>query len=69
MHTPRPYTHKLALISPLPHAFLANKITQLLIGNSHIRIYNNPSEKRLPFNLIDRFCLTAMRPEYDSFTF
>lgn len=68
-HTTPKHTNKMALISPFPPAFLANKITQLLIGNSHIRIYNNLSEKRLPFNLIDRFCLTAMRPEYDSFTF
>ena len=48
---------------------LANEVIQLLIGNSHIRICNNPSEKRLPFNLIDRFCFPTMRSEYDSFTF
>lgn len=48
---------------------LANEVIQLLIGNGHIRICNNPSEKRLTPNLIDRFCLTTMRFKYDSLTF
>lgn len=63
------YTHKTVFPSPFLHAMLANKIIQLLIGNSHIRTCNNLSKKRLPFNLIDGFCLTTIRPEYDSFTF
>ena len=49
-----------------PHAMLANEVMQLRIGNGHIRICNNHSEKHLTPNLIDRFCLTNVRPEYDS---
>lgn len=73
-HTTHPYAYiqenknKIALISPLSHAMLDNKIIQLLIGNSRIRKCNNLSEMPLLFNLIDRFYLTTMRPEYDSFT-
>lgn len=63
------HTHRIAFRSPSPHAVLANEVIQLLIGNSHIRLCNNPSKMCLPFNLIDGFCLTATRSEYDSFTF
>lgn len=57
------HANKIALVSLFPHAMLANKVIQLLIGNRRIRICNNLSEKHRSLKLMDHFCLTATRLE------